>query len=137
MAEEQQEIVTIPMPLFVMVPRKTMPDKKYIINMNYYRNWHRMTENQIKNQYAEIVKPQVEGMSFKKVELTFTLFKGSKRRMDRANVLSIHEKYFCDALVHAGCLEDDNDDFLEATHYYTGGIDRENPRVEVEIKSHG
>jgi len=134
MAKEQSKEVTISMPLYVMVPRKTMPDKKFIINLNYYRNWHRMTENNIKNQYAAVAHPHLEGLTFKgKIELSFTLYKASRRRMDRANVLSIHEKYFCDAMVHSGCIEDDNDDFLEATHYYTGGVDKDNPRVEIKI----
>lgn len=133
MAKVNKEI-TISVPLFVMIPRKTMPDKKYIINLNYYRNWMGIVNNNIKKGYKELVLPQVQGLSFNNIEVTLTLFKATKRKTDRANVLSIHEKFFCDALVEAGCLPDDNDSHLVATHYYSGGLDRDNPRVEIAIK---
>ena len=54
--------------------------------------------------------------------------------MDRSNVLSIHEKFLCDALTECGCIKDDNDSFLESSHYYTGNIDKENPRVDIDLK---
>jgi Holliday junction resolvase RusA-like endonuclease len=133
MAEKKQEVI-ISMPLFVWVPMVRVPDKKYIINLNNYRNWHRFTENKIKNQYALQADEFLRGLEFEgKVKLEFTFWKGSKRKIDRANVLSIHEKYFCDAMVHSECIADDNDNFIESTFYQTGGLDRENPRVDIKI----
>jgi len=61
------------------------------------------------------------------------MFRGDNRRVDRANVLSIHEKFFCDALTKHGFIPDDNDKHIKSTHYYSGGIDKLNPRVEIEI----
>ena len=107
--------------------------KRYHLNLNQYRNWHFQVSNKLKVTYKEIISPQLVDLSFKKIELKFTLYKSSKRKVDRSNVLTVHEKFFCDALVETGCIEDDNDEFLEATHYYSGGIDKENPRVEIEI----
>jgi Holliday junction resolvase RusA-like endonuclease len=68
------------------------------------------------------------------ISLTFTLFKGSNRKIDRSNILSITEKFFCDALTTYGCIPDDNDEFISETRYRTGGVDTKNPRVEIEIK---
>ena len=121
-------------PLFVMLPRKTKADKKVYLNLNVYRNLHYISNNQAKEIYCEDMRKQMVGRKFtKKIDITFTLFKSSNRRVDRANILSIVEKFFCDALVHNGCIPDDNDDYIEATHYKSGGLDNGNGRVEITI----
>ena len=48
-------------PLYVMLPRKTKGDKKMIINLNGYRNWHYIISNDVKKQYKEEVKEQIIG----------------------------------------------------------------------------
>ena len=122
------------MPLFVMIPRKTMPPKKYILNLNYYRNWQGHQSNIIKQTYKELAGELIKGLKFEhKIRIDFTLWKATKRRTDRANVLSVHEKFFCDALTEFGCIPDDNDDYIVSQTYKTGGIDRENPRVDILI----
>jgi hypothetical protein len=124
----------ISVPLFVMLPRKTKEDKKAIINLNNYRNWQFFVNNQIKQAYKESLKNNLKGLKFfQKISLTFVYYKGSNRKSDRSNVLSIHEKFFCDALTEYGCIPDDNDDFIEETRYRSGGLDKNNPRVEVLI----
>lgn len=128
--------MTVVMPLFVMIPRKTMPDKKRIINLNYYRNWQGALSNIIKKAYTAIAIPRVRSFRASdgvRIGLTFKLFKGSRRRIDRANPLSIHEKFFCDAMVEAGCIPDDNDDYIAWTKYCSGEVDKYNPRVEITI----
>jgi hypothetical protein len=118
-----------------MLPRKTMPDKKVIINLNNYRNWQFHMNNQVKRAYKEIAEPKIQGLRFMlPVKLTFTLWKGTLRKVDRSNVLSITEKFFCDALVECGCLADDSDEYIHSTHYKTGGIDRDNPRCDIKIQ---
>ena len=119
-----------------MLPRKTKKDKKVIINLNNFRNLHYIINNESKKKYKEVIKDQLDGLILTPpIDLTFTLFKGSKRKSDRANVLSIHEKFFCDALVECGCLKDDADEFINSTHYYSGGIDKIDPRVEITIST--
>jgi len=105
-----------------------------ILNLNQYRNWHYINSNNAKRAYKESLKPQLENLKFDKpITLHFKLFKGSKRRIDRANVLSIHEKFFCDAMTEYGCIPDDNDEFIKETKYTSGSIDKDNPRVEITI----
>ena len=124
----------INLPLAVYLPRKTKPAKKIYINLNEYRNWHYQVSNQAKDIYKKDLESQLKGLKFDgKITLIFTLFRGDKRRVDRSNILSIHEKFFCDALTFYGCIKDDNDNFIEETRYRSGQVDRENPRVEVEI----
>jgi len=125
----------ISMPLAVFLPRKTMPDKKYIINKNGERNWQGFVYKEIKKAYCDIARPKIEGLWFGlPVKLTFTLWKAQNRRLDRMNPLSIHCKFFEDAMVECGCIEDDNDKFTHSHHFYTGGVDKENPRVDILIQ---
>jgi len=104
-----------------------------MLNLNVYRNLHYQVNNQAKKIYAELMQPLMAGHGFKKIDLTFSLFKGSKRKIDRANVYSIIEKFFCDALVKNGCIEDDSDEFIINTYYFMTQIDKENPRCEIEV----
>lgn len=121
----------ISMPLYII--RGKRKPKKHYINLNNYRNWCFHLSDDIKKDYKDIVEKKVEGIKFGKMVLNFILHRGDKRRVDRANILSIHEKFFCDALTEAECIKDDCDEFLHSTHYYTGVIDKDNPRVDIEI----
>ena len=123
------------MPLFIDLPRKTKKDKRCYLNLNAYRNWHHITSNQVKHAYAEIAFPKLEGLKIDSpVMLTFTLFTPTSRRIDRANPLCIHEKFFCDAMVTAGVIVDDCDDDIHSSHYYSGGKDAVNPRVDILLE---
>lgn len=137
MAKEKQEIVAS-MPLHIFLPRKTKEDRKIHINLNQYRNWQGHMNNQIKQIYKDLVielNPHLKDVRFKnQIELLFVMHRKDKRIVDRSNVLSIHEKFFCDALTHLGCLEDDNDKYIKRTIYETGEKDKENPRVDIFIR---
>jgi len=118
------------MPLSVNVGKK-----KYTINLNYYCNWHRFVKIGIKKEYEKTVIAQI-GLSpicFKKINLVLTFYPPDKRIRDRSNILSIHEKFLCDALTKVGVIKDDNDSYIESSFYCTGIIDKTNPRVEIEI----
>lgn len=120
-------------PLYIRIA-KSEKGKKYQLNLNEYRNWHYQVNNSIKKKYCEQMKTQLEGVKLKTpIRLNFTLWRKDKRVGDRANVLAVVEKFFCDALKEYGCIEDDNDGFIAGETYATGGIDRDNPRVDIEI----
>ena len=122
-------------PIYIDISRETKKDKRIYLNLNVYRNLHYIVNNQAKHIYLETIKTQIEKLRFdNQIEIHFTLFEKSKRKVDRSNVLSIVEKFFCDSLVTCGCLDDDNDNFIKSTHYYSGGVDSKNPRVEILIK---
>lgn len=93
-----------------------------------------MTESQVKKAYTEIAIEKLKNLRFDNpITIELTYFKPSSRRSDRANVLCIHDKYFCDALVEAGCIEDDNDEYILSTKFLGGSKDKDNPRVEILI----
>jgi len=108
---------------------------KFILNLNTYRNTHYQTLNNVKKNYKQWMSSQIENLPFidVPVSITFTLFPKSKRRTDLTNVLSIHDKFFCDALVELGKLEDDDYYWIPEVIYKFGCVDKENPRVEILI----
>lgn len=117
---------------------KSAKGKFYRINLNQYRNWHKNVSNSIKVKYKELVSPQFKKIKIKPpVQITFVLYNDSNRRIDRANPLSIHEKFFCDALVEAGCMPDDNDKFIKRTIYESGPVDKTDGRIEIIIEELG
>lgn len=120
-------------PLYLQLG-KSKSCKKYHINLNNYRNWKGVTSNNIKKKYKETIASQLKGIKFTKpIQLRFISIRPDRRKVDRANVLSVHEKFFCDALVELGCLPDDNDNFITRTIYESNGIEKDKGRVIIEI----
>ena len=104
--------------------------------MNTYRNLHYFTNNKAKALFKEVVKPQLEGVKIKTpVEITYKVYKARNNMLDKMNVVSITSKYLLDAITQLGCWTDDNDDFVKTETIMPTELDRENPRVEVFIKS--
>lgn len=122
-------------PLFVMIPRKNKADRKVSCNLNEYRNLHYQTNNKAKQIFKEMMFNQLCGVRFTPpVKISFQLFKPSRRRSDKANFLSVVEKYFCDALVDTGCLPDDSDDYILSQEYLPTVYDKGNGRVEIIVE---
>lgn len=121
-------------PLHIDLPRKTKKDKRIYINLNTYRNLHFHINNQVKKAYLDIVRKQIEGeIILTPVDITYKVYKQSKRRLDKMNVIAVTSKYLLDALTELGCIEDDNDDFVKTETILPTEIDKENPRVEIML----
>ena len=122
-------------PLFVYLPRKTISDKKFILNLNNYRNTHYQSLNQAKVVYKEFIATQVLLLpEMMLISTHMTLYPKTQRRTDVPNVISIHEKFFMDALVELGKLPDDDYYHHITGSWSFGGVDKDNPRVEIEIR---
>ena len=118
-------------PLFVLVGKKRCP-----INLNWYRNAHFHVSNKSKILYKELLKGQLEGLILiPPLTITYTYYPPDKRLSDLGNVLTIQSKYFEDALVELGYISDDNYTVINQSIYKFGHLDRDNPRVEIEIRS--
>lgn len=122
-------------PLFVMLPRKSVKDKRVALNMNTYRNLHHRTSNDAKKAYTKLISEQLIGLDIQTpVEITYKVYKASNRRLDKMNVISIVSKFLLDAITEYGCWEDDNDMYVKTETILPTELDRVNPRVEVIIK---
>jgi len=122
-------------PLFVTLPRKTVKDKRIALNMNTYRNLHHRISNDAKKAYSEALREQLKDLSIQTpVEVTYKVYKASKRRLDKMNVISVVSKFLLDSITDYGCWEDDSDDYIKKETILPTELDRENPRVEIIIK---
>ena len=110
--------------------------KNLPLNLNHYRNAHFRLLNNMKIEFKNQVKKQFTGHSKLNtpIQIDYKVFPKTKRKFDVANVLSIVDKYFCDALVEEGLIEDDNCDYLLQVTYSMGVVDKDNPRVEATIR---
>lgn len=116
-------------------PMKILAGKRKMLrlNLNEYRNTHYRILNNAKINYKEFMKNQIEkAKRLGKALFVYTVYPGSKRSFDIGNICCVHEKFFEDAFVELGKLEDDNANFIPLVVYMYGGIDKDNPRVDIE-----
>jgi len=110
--------MTIKVPLFVELSRKTKKAKKVWLNMNVYRNLHYIIENQCKDEFFKIIQPYLPNEKIQNLELvSFQIYKcrskkGEIKKLDKSNVYAVLSKYFFDSLVLNGNLDDDNDTII-------------------------
>lgn len=110
--------------------------RKFILNLNNYRNTHYRVLNNAKVTYKMYMKKQIEKLPRLQppIQITYTVFKGDKRNCDIGNICSVHQKFFEDALVELGKLPDDNHNMIKRSIFEWGGIDKLNPAVMIMIE---
>lgn len=119
----------VELPLRIKIGRKF-----YALNLNVYRNTHFQLLNKMKVEFSSLIEPELMKLPrLSKVTLQYTLYPGSRRLCDVSNICSIVDKFFCDALVRAGKLEDDNYQFIPLITYEMGSVNPENPHVTVTL----
>jgi hypothetical protein len=124
------------LPLTVTLPRKTKADKVFALNLNVYRNSHHMILNQAKIAWKGIVFDAMLPDSILPAvpyHFTYTVFPGSNRKSDLANVCAIIQKFTDDALIEMGVITDDSYKVIPEITYRFGCVDKQNPRCELEI----
>lgn len=123
-------------PLEIWVSKK----KKFILNQNNYRNAHWNVLHKAKTAYNQMIAgfnlmDGTEGFPFKNpVRFTYKYYPKTKASYDRMNVLSVHDKFACDALVEIGVLEDDDYRRVLTPFFLHAGVDKENPRMEILVE---
>ena len=117
---------------------KTKPRKAkqwFILNLNNFRNAHYLVLNRTKINYKAAMANQIQLLPVITCPVTihYTVYPKTKRSFDIDNVVSIHKKYFQDALVEMGRIEDDDFTRIVGSSESYGGVDKDNPRVEITI----
>ena len=110
--------------------------KKFILNLNNYRNAHYRVLSIAKKVYTENLVERIKDYSRfdDPVSLEYIYYAKSNRRLDVSNPCSIIDKFTCDALVKAKIIEDDSFKQIKKVSYVFGGVDKNNPRCELTIK---
>ena len=125
--------MTITLPLEVYYSEK----KKFILNLNNYRNAHYRILSIAKKVYTENLVERIK--DFAKfndpVSLEYIYYAKSNRRLDVSNPCSIIDKFTCDALVKAEIIEDDSFKQIKKVVYKFGGVEKDNPRCVLTIKN--
>lgn len=126
---------TIQSPLKIVIGKtKAGKLREFNLNLNTYRNAYFRTLNESKHKYKMFIVDQLQDKPrFEKIAIMYKVFKGDARRYDIGNIISIHQKYFEDAMVECGKLPDDKASNIPMVLYTDGGIDRDNPRVEIKV----
>ena len=117
---------------------KKNKDNKFTINLNSYRQNGAcfFIMNKVKQMFHDAVKEQILSLPELKtpIRCNYTVFRKDKRKFDVNNVCSIADKFFMDALTEFGRIPDDNCEYyLGFGKCNFGGIDKDFPRIEVEI----
>ena len=120
---------------------QTSKTKKFILNLNSYRNLHYRSLSSAKNKYKQLVLTKLYKRKHRKIlkkplTIQYDYWHGNARKHDVLNQISIIDKFALDALVSGGLLEDDNSDVIKQYIITDRGIDRENPRAEMRIRSY-
>jgi len=150
-------MITLNVPTFVMIPKKTKADEKVILNINTTRNMDRFKLGKVKNEFYNQFKPEMDRVKpefdldmqsrvkmYKKLfdcdfqpefKLRYTITSANKRKFDIANMLSIIDKFACDCLVKDGFMPDDNWEYLTEVTYAFGGLAKERTcKLELTIE---
>lgn len=115
--------------------RKTTKEKKVYINLNWYRNAHFYELNDAKIAFKEVIQDQIDKLPLLgRIRIKYILYPKTKKECDVANICSIADKFFCDALTESGVIVDDNYKYLDNVGFSFGAIDKNNPRVEAHIE---
>ena len=77
----------------------------------------------MKDVVLPLIPEELWGAKLKKIELEYELYLPNRLKRDISNVLSIVDKFACDALVEGGVFEDDNYEHLQKVTYKYGGMD--------------
>lgn len=104
-------------------------------SINTWRSMNHFTEARKKKEWEELVQWEVIRQKkrpprpFQKAITVYRYYFPDRRRRDATNY---SPKWIEDGLVKAGVLEDDSFDHVELV-IEKGGVDKHNPRVEIEI----
>ncbi len=129
-----KRVLRLSLPLWVYAGRS----KKWILNLNRYRNAHHRELNDRKIDYSEEVLQALrqsdwDGVPFTNAQIELQYWHPNKGRVDKSNPCSVIEKFACDALTYSGVWADDDSLTLPVTVYRYMGVDKNNPRCDVII----
>jgi len=116
------------------------PSIKYL-SMNWYRNANYRDLSKVKKSFTELLILENNGVEYNiltsPVFFEYTMYWKDNRMVDLGNIGAVVDKFTADVVVKLGILKDDNTDFIKKVSYVDGGVDKDNPRADLLIKSIG
>ena len=105
------------------------------INVNWYRNAHYHKKDKAKKKFKAMIMDQLDCLDPIKgrIQIKYTYYAKANNRPDLDNFVGTVKKFFQDALVESGLIEDDNVNIIVGNSERYGGIDKHDSRVEAVI----
>jgi hypothetical protein len=124
-------MIQFSLPLQIRVSQK----KHFILNLNQYRNAHFRTLDKAKKEYSNLVYDlDLPRVKYDKIQIHYDIFPKSSRAYDLMNVVSVIDKFVCDAIVDIGIIPDDNISHIPFMPTATPQEpDKDNSRVVVTV----
>ena len=118
------------------VARPKKGAKTQSISVNWYRNAHHRESNNAKIKFKALIAEQLSAYDKinGKIKIKYVYYAARNNSPDLDNFVGTVKKFFQDAIVEAGLIEDDNVNFIVGNSEEYGGIDRANPRIEAFIR---
>jgi len=110
--------------------------KTFLVSMNWFRNAYFYQQNEVKKHYHELVHLQLvkQAVRFEcKYRISMKLYY-KVANIDPSNVCPLIEKFVLDALQDKKVVIQDNVKYHKSTVWEVAGIDKHNPRIEIEIE---
>lgn len=130
-------MIQVSLPLSVVTYRPKTPKgklKKFILNLNNYRNAYQFTLATAKREYHKLIAPLFDGGStFDKAFLIYVYHHGNQRRIDTMNTCSIINKFTEDTITELGLWEDDDSKHVVGHMILPGTVSKEDPRCNLTI----
>lgn len=105
------------------------------IGLNWYRNANPFEQASVKrlftNKFVDLLSPYA-GQTLDKYNIKYVYYYKNKAT-DLSNACSIMDKFFQDSLITAGIITNDNVEKGMKIEYEVGGLDKENPRIEITL----
>lgn len=129
--DEETQCYVVESPVSVLVGKK-----KFMLNLNPYRNAHFQVLNRAKDEYKRIMHNEIVDLphNMQKISIDYEIIFGDNRIHDGMNIIAVVSKFFLDALVAYGKIKDDNKRIVIHEEWNDGGFDKGKPRVLIYIK---
>lgn len=122
--------INLTLPIYFGVSKPTM------LGINWYTNAHFFVKNKVKQSYSMCIGKALP-KDFKCLSSPIgTHYKVYYKniRCDAGNLVGVAEKFLLDALQEHKAIEQDNVQHYIKSSWEVVGQDRDNPRIEVEVK---
>lgn len=126
MANSSPLSVSVTVPIYYTIERKTKASSCHLISDNWVRNLYHHTKNTVKQHYHKLIIEQLQPLRIDKFTLHLELFYKSTN-CDPSNIFHQLEKYALDAFQEYGILSNDTVLFHLSTTTSIGGQDKSNP----------
>ena len=110
---------------------------KTMLGMNWYNKSHYHVKAKVKADFHKAVAMILKGEKLSSPISTYYKLYYKNARSDASNIISVIDKFLLDALQEADAIEEDNVRHYIKSEWVVVAQDKDNPRIEVEIREEG